>query len=559
MNKKTVITLIALVLCVAVAGYLGIRLNQQNQSLQDTTMLLTEAQNQTSALEKEKAALSASLEAETQAKDSALAESAQLSDSLKASEAAVEEITAAREEALNSVASLSDSLKAAQDALAEETQAKVAALAENESLRAALTEAEAALTQNASEKEALEEARTALEAKLNEMTAAPAPEASAEPAEPEAQATGAENAGAPAETIAPTGEKFPDGTDEALSGNLTALGDQIETLETALQEAVDPEKLAELTAQIDTLQTSLQEATDALAAEKEFREKLEEENAQLTLSLQDTQTRLETALQDLETASEQNRELTDKLTATEESLKSEQDARSAAETALAEEKEAHEAVNAALSEAEAALAEELEKGAALAEEKETLTATLAEASEKADQLAEQVTDLTEKNENLQVQTEDLRGNNVLAEQLPEAEPAPRMVPVQEETAKISWCRLRYNEEGYPQLWVDVRDEKGIVGFTYYRKYVDKDNTEQQEVYEHYILDGKPAAVRYRTLRLPGSYSLVVTRKDLEKQDFGRLVTLEDVDGNGIVDTLTDWKDDVTLLEIPNAFSVKSGD
>ena len=142
----------------------------------------------------------------------------------------------------------------------------------------------------------------------------------------------------------------------------------------------------------------------------------------------------------------------------------------------------------------------------------------------------------------------------LDERQPLEEPAPVLAPAQPGGSEITWCRIRTNEEGYPQLWLAAQDEVGLVSLIYYRDYVDENNTLQRELYTRYPLEGKSPVVRFRTLDKPGSYTVVALNSEGESRSFGILATVEDVDGNGIIDTLTDAGDNVHLLEIRNAFS-----
>ena len=59
--------------------------------------------------------------------------------------------------------------------------------------------------------------------------------------------------------------------------------------------------------------------------------------------------------------------------------------------------------------------------------------------------------------------------------------------------------------------------------------------------------------------MPGTYTIVVQDTDGNYQNFGRIATVEDVDGNGIVDTLTDCNQNVIQLNPENAFGVPGQD
>ena len=150
---------------------------------------------------------------------------------------------------------------------------------------------------------------------------------------------------------------------------------------------------------------------------------------------------------------------------------------------------------------------------------------------------------------------DLQGIAVLDAQLPLDDPDPALASRSEDHGpSVTWTRIRFDENGYPQLWLEVRHEKNMANLLFYREYVDENNELQSELYSNYNLNGLNDAVRYRTLNKPGTYTVVVVDKDLDKTNYGTVATLEDIDGNGIVDTLTDANQQIYLLDVPNAFS-----
>ena len=153
-----------------------------------------------------------------------------------------------------------------------------------------------------------------------------------------------------------------------------------------------------------------------------------------------------------------------------------------------------------------------------------------------------------------LETDDLRGNAALDDRLPPEMPDPQFPSEGEGITWISWCRIRYNEEGVPQLWMDIRDTDGLCTLLIYRSYADENNQKKSELYSWDNLEGHTQVVRYRTLTKPGSYVIVTSDANGETQNFGTVITLEDVDNNGIADTMTNHENKVTLLEIENAFS-----
>ena len=545
MNKKTVALIVALILCAAAAVFFGIRLNQESSSLQEASGRLADVQAQLSQLEKEKTDLTVSLESEAQARGSAEEENTKLSDSLKASEAAAAESEKARAEALEEISKLQDALKAAEESLSAETLAREAAQAENDALKAALAEAEAALA-----------------------------------ASPSAGTDSQTGSGA-------AGTLSPDENQQTVSGDSVPETEKAGQTQPTSLIADSPdapsEELKDLNNQIETLNASLSEVNAALAAEQAAREQLLAENADLSDSLTKIRADLEQANQARDAAVAEAEELKELVASGDASLSSEREARSAAEAALEEEKKQTSSLSQSLSgmteerdALAASLAEEKEQSSSLSqavaslteeknaeaaahsEEVESLTESLTQAEEKASSLEVQVADLNEQNDSLRLEASDLRGNADLAAQLPEKSPAPRLAAGSEQSTGLNWCRIRYDAKGYPQLWISLDDDNGMISVMFIRTFVNSGNESQSEIYDAYNLEGNVHAVRYRTLSLPGSYSLIVTNLKNDSRDLGRLVTLEDIDGNGIADTLTDWNGNIVLLEIENAFSVQDG-
>jgi len=573
MNKKTVALIVALILCAAAAVFFGIRLNQESSSLQEASGRLADVQAQLSQLEKEKTDLTVSLESEAQARGSAEEENTKLSDSLKASEAAAAESEKARAEALEEISKLQDALKAAEESLSAEMLAREAAQAENDALKAALAEAEAALAASPS-------------AKTDSQTGS--------------DAAGTLSPDEDLKTV--SGDSVPETEKTGQTQPTSLIADSSDA---------PSAELLDLKNQIETLNASLSEVNAALAAEQAAREQLLAENADLSDSLTKIRADLEQANQARDAAVAEAEELKELVASGDASLSSEREARSAAEAALEEEKkqtssltqslagmtEERDALAASLVEEKeqssslsqslagmteernalaASLAEEKEQSsslsqavASLTEEKnaeaaahsekvESLTESLTQAEEKASSLEVQVADLNEQNDSLRLEASDLRGNADLAAQLPEKSPAPRLAAGSEQSTGLNWCRIRYDAKGYPQLWISLDDDNGMISVMFIRTFVNSGNESQTEIYDAYHLEGNVHAVRYRTLSLPGSYSLIVTNLKNDSRDLGRLVTLEDIDGNGIADTLTDWNGNIVLLEIENAFSVQDG-
>ena len=545
MNKKTVALIVALILCAAAAVFFGIRLNQESSSLQEASGRLADVQAQLSQLEKEKTDLTVSLESEAQARGSAEEENTKLSDSLKASEAAAAESEKARAEALEEISKLQDALKAAEESLSAEMLAREAAQAENDALKAALAEAEAALAASPS-------------AKTDSQTGS--------------DAAGTLSPDEDLKTV--SGDSVPETEKTGQTQPTSLIADSSDA---------PSAELLDLKNQIETLNASLSEVNAALAAEQAAREQLLAENADLSDSLTKIRADLEQANQARDAAVAEAEELKELVASGDASLSSEREARSAAEAALEEEKkqtssltqslagmtEERDALAASLveekeqssslSQAVASLTEEKNAEAAAHSEKvESLTESLTQAEEKASSLEVQVADLNEQNDSLRLEASDLRGNADLAAQLPEKSPAPRLAAGSEQSTGLNWCRIRYDAKGYPQLWISLDDDNGMISVMFIRTFVNSGNESQTEIYDAYHLEGNVHAVRYRTLSLPGSYSLIVTNLKNDSRDLGRLVTLEDIDGNGIADTLTDWNGNIVLLEIENAFSVQDG-
>ena len=198
-------------------------------------------------------------------------------------------------------------------------------------------------------------------------------------------------------------------------------------------------------------------------------------------------------------------------------------------------------------------AEEAEK-AKLSSRSEELNAALSDEEAKNTQLTAETETLAEQNQQLEQQAADLQGAAELDERLITSMPAPRLSWVKEEMPSIDWARIRLNSDGYPQLWLRATNDRGMNSLLIYREYTDENGTLQQKLYTRYPLNGEKISVRYRTLTEPGAYSVVISDTAGEYQTFGVLTTVEDIDGNGVIDTVTHAGDHITLLELQNAFS-----
>ena len=553
MNKKTLIPfVIALVLCIAGLAFLGVRLNQESMARKDMTTQLEATYAETARLQEEADALNISLAAETEAKEAALTEQASMQTAL--------------EEAGKSLESAQAETDAAKEALAlQEAAAKEAAAARDE-----------ALEENARLTEELEAVRNALEEMQNEVSDQ---DSGTEPVETD------DGDQAP-ETEASKGavdeKELPEMTTAEIQAANDALTEELASVTSRLEEATKARESLEteknsLTQALDSakeetasLQTRLASAEAALQEEKDSGIALAEQVTALT-GERDTLAKTNAALEaEKGTLIAENDSLTEEkavLTAEKESLAKEKAALTAEKETLTEEKAALTAEKETLTEEKAALTEEkaaltaekdslTEEKAALSAEKESLSDTLAAEQEKSAGLETQISSLTSQNDEMALQLKDLQSIEELDAMLPLDMPAPRLAALEEDTMQITWTRIRYNEEGFPQLWLSIKDDIGLGSIAYIREFADEENNAQQEVYTRYPLFGQPDVVRYRTLTKPGSYAVVGFDMEGEWRNFGVLVTLEDVDGNGIIDTLTDTEDHVTLLEVENAFSVK---
>ena len=567
MNKKTLIPfVIALVLCIAGLAFLGVRLNQESMARKDMTTQLEATYAETARLQEEADALNISLAAETEAKEAALTEQASMQTAL--------------EEAGKSLESAQAETDAAKEALAlQEAAAKEAAAARDE-----------ALEENARLTEELEAVRNALEEMQNEVSDQ---DSGTEPVETD------DGDQAP-ETEASKGavdeKELPEMTTAEIQAANDALTEELASVTSRLEEATKARESLEteknsLTQALDSakeetasLQTRLASAEAALQEEKDSGIALAEQVTALT-GERDTLAKTNAALEaEKGTLIAENDSLTEEkavltaekeslakekaaLTAEKETLTEEKAALTAEKETLTEEKAALTAEKETLTEEKAALTEEkaaltaekdslTEEKAALSAEKESLSDTLAAEQEKSAGLETQISSLTSQNDEMALQLKDLQSIEELDAMLPLDMPAPRLAALEEDTMQITWTRIRYNEEGFPQLWLSIKDDIGLGSIAYIREFADEENNAQQEVYTRYPLFGQPDVVRYRTLTKPGSYAVVGFDMEGEWRNFGVLVTLEDVDGNGIIDTLTDTEDHVTLLEVENAFSVK---
>ncbi len=358
---------------------------------------------------------------------------------------------------------------------------------------------------------------------------------------------------------------------EKADSEKASLAESLQTAESSLEEitkvreTIESENAA-LTETLNATKASLEDVTAA-------RDTAQTENAALVKSLEEAQTALAEITKAQEAALAENTALQESLKATEASLTEQLETirKELAEEkeALAAEKEARTQAEQRAAQLEQELAEEKASGETLAQEleaakaeTETVSAALTEEEEKTADLETQVTALEAENESLRFEADDLRGVAVLEAQLPLETPDPNYSKSEDATlSQITWARFRMNEKGYPQLWLSVMNEDGLMALLFYRDFADEENNPQEELYDRYTLDGDTLVVRYRTLSKPGSYTVVALDSNGEYRNFGVLAKVEDVDGNGIIDTLTDAEQNITLLEIENAFSVvkESGD
>ena len=121
--------------------------------------------------------------------------------------------------------------------------------------------------------------------------------------------------------------------------------------------------------------------------------------------------------------------------------------------------------------------------------------------------------------------------------------------------KLSWFRTNLTKDGDPQLWLSMADRKGLRSVTIERTYLDADNQEHTEK-EELGLGGAYEAVRFRTLIRTGEYRVRIVNLQGESYFSNVLILIEDVDKNGVPDTMTDAYGEVTFLPYENAFTGK---
>ena len=300
--------------------------------------------------------------------------------------------------------------------------------------------------------------------------------------------------------------------------------------------------------EIASLTEKLQTAEATLSEVEKARDEAQAEIASLSEKLQAVETTLTETEKARDEAQAENASLSEKLKTTEEELAAEKETISeqakSIET-LTKEKEGLTAEKAALE----------EEKATLTKEKDALAGSLAEEQKKSADLETQVENLTAENKSLAQETADLHDVNALDAQIPLDTPNTYFTAADGGDAQITWSRIRYDEKGYPQLWLNVSDKDGLASLIISRTFVDENGVKQTELYTRYPLNGDTPAVRFRTLDKAGAYGVRTVDIKGDFRDFGVLVTVEDVDGNGIIDTLTDASMNVVLLEIENAFSV----
>ena len=121
---------------------------------------------------------------------------------------------------------------------------------------------------------------------------------------------------------------------------------------------------------------------------------------------------------------------------------------------------------------------------------------------------------------------------------------------------LSWFRTRLADDGNPQLWLNMADRAGLRSVTIVRTWQDQDGQEHETVEEEMNLGGAFEALRYRTMLRLGEYRVMIMNVNNERYFSDVLVLIEDVDGNGVPDTMTNADGQVTFLEYENAFSGK---
>ena len=183
---------------------------------------------------------------------------------------------------------------------------------------------------------------------------------------------------------------------------------------------------------------------------------------------------------------------------------------------------------------------------------ETLTQNLSETTAALDAERAENAVLQEQNEYLEQQAEDLSGQVDLAASRFQQKPVPFATAG---VPKLSWFRTNLTNEGHPQLWLDMADKKGLRTLTLERTYLDADGQEHTDR-EEMGLGGAFEAIRYRTLTRPGEYRVKIVNVKGETYFSNVLILIEDVDGNGVSDTMTDAYGEVTFLPYPTAFTGK---
>ena len=121
---------------------------------------------------------------------------------------------------------------------------------------------------------------------------------------------------------------------------------------------------------------------------------------------------------------------------------------------------------------------------------------------------------------------------------------------------LSWFRTRLDEKGNPQLWLSMADRAGLKSVRVVRTWLDADGKQREETVEEMPLGGAYEALRYRTLTRLGEYRAEIINQTGEKYYSDVLVLIEDADGNGVADTMTNANGEVTFLTYENAFAVK---
>ena len=329
--------------------------------------------------------------------------------------------------------------------------------------------------------------------------------------------------------------------------------------EQALTEARQAREAAE--AENARLTEAMAEAEKALAEAQEAGRTAQTEKEDLNKTLAEAESALAEARKAAETAQAERETLAVSLKEAEDALEAQKAEISALNQKVAELTEENETLSSSLNEAQKAntdltaslAAEEAEK-AQLSARIEELNAALSDEEAKNTQLTAETETLAEQNQLLEQQAADLQGAAELDERLITSMPAPRLSWVKEEMPSIDWARIRLNSDGYPQLWLRATNDRGMNSLLIYREYTDENGTLQQKLYTRYPLNGEKISVRYRTLTEPGAYSVVISDTAGEYQTFGVLTTVEDIDGNGVIDTVTHAGDHITLLELQNAFS-----